>query len=285
MPSKVHDGLVHLIHDRPALAAELITDALHLTLPAYTIARLESADMTEVSSTPFRADAVVTLNSTDHTGMAIVAEVQRRPDEDKPFTWPVYLSTLRARLRCPVLLVVLSPTRRVANWSAQPIDCGHPGWTLRPLVLGPDQIPKITDRAAAAASPELALLSAITHGRRRDGRQTLDAAVAAITSVDKDRGRVYHDIVLAALPKAARQYLENLMADTGYVFQSEFALRHEAKGKAEGEADALLTVLAARGIAVSDSIRERISGCRDLPLLKAWLTKAVTARTADELFA
>ena len=62
-------------------------------------------------------------------------------------------------------------------------------------------------------------------------------------------------------------------------------MKAKLKAKAEGEADALLTVLAARGIAVSDSIRERIIGCRDLPQLKMWITKAVTANTADELFA
>ena len=133
----------------------------------------------------------------------------------------------------------------------------------------------------------------MAHGGRPECRETLDAAVTAITSLDRDRSAVYYDIVLAALPKAARRYLENLMADTDYVYRSELALRNQAQGrvegkaegKAEGEADALLTVLAARGIAVSDSIRERIIGCRDLPQLKMWITKAVTANTADELFA
>jgi hypothetical protein len=284
MPSKVHDGLVQLIRDRPALAAELITEALPVTLPSYTTARLESADSTDVSSTPFRADAVIALDGPERTSAAIVTEIQRRRDEDKHFSWPVYLATLRARLRCPVLLLVISPSQQIANWCAEPIDCGHPGWILHPFAIGPDQIPTITDHDQAIKSPELTLLSAIAHGPQPDGRKTIDAAVAAITSLDRDRGRVYHDIVLAALPKAARRYLESLMADTGYVFQSEFALRHQAEGKAEGEADALLTVLAARGIAVSDSIRERITGCRDLPQLKAWITKAVTAKTADELF-
>jgi hypothetical protein len=31
MPTKVHDGLIHLIRDRPAFAAELLSDALRVS--------------------------------------------------------------------------------------------------------------------------------------------------------------------------------------------------------------------------------------------------------------
>ncbi|WP_188191166.1 hypothetical protein [Nonomuraea sp. SYSU D8015] len=36
---------------------------------------------------------------------AVVLEVQRQYDEDKRWSWPVYLATLRARHKCPVLLL------------------------------------------------------------------------------------------------------------------------------------------------------------------------------------
>ena len=52
----------------------------------------------------------------------------------------------------------------------------------------------------------------------------------------------------------------------GYEYQSDFAKKYVAQGRAEGrvegrvegEAQALLTVLQARGIAVPDTARERI---------------------------
>jgi hypothetical protein len=81
MPSKVHDGLVHLLHQRPALAPDLLADGLRLPLPAYTTARLASADLTQISSTEFRADAVITLETpgAPEQTMTIITEVQRRP--------------------------------------------------------------------------------------------------------------------------------------------------------------------------------------------------------------
>jgi predicted transposase YdaD len=94
--------------------------------------------------------------------------------------------------------------------------------------------------------------------------------------------------------------MEELMASGNYEYQSEFAKTHQAKGRAEGrtegraegrtegraegEARSLLTVLDARGLVVSAEQKERITTCTDLELLGRWLRKAVTARSAEELF-
>jgi hypothetical protein len=59
----------------------------------------------------------------------------------------------------------------------------------------------------------------------------------------------------------------------------------EAKGKAEGKAEDLCAVLEARGLAVSDAIRQRIASCRDLATLDRWLVLAATAATAEAVFA
>jgi hypothetical protein len=40
------------------------------------------------------------------------------------------------------VLLVVSASGSVASWSAQPISLGHLDWTLKPLVLGPDQVPR-----------------------------------------------------------------------------------------------------------------------------------------------
>ncbi|MGE3284756.1 MAG: hypothetical protein AB7J32_01485 [Pseudonocardia sp.] len=63
------------------------------------------------------------------------------------------------------------------------------------------------------------------------------------------------------------------------------ARRYFSQGKAEGEARAVLAVLDARGIAVSDDARARITGCTDLEQLDVWVRRAVAAATVDELFA
>ena len=54
----------------------------------------------------------------------------------------------------------------------------------------------------------------------------------------------------------------------------------EAKGRAEGKAESILTVLAARGIAVSDTLRARILSCADAVTLDVWTRRAAVASTA-----
>ena len=55
------------------------------------------------------------------------------------------------------------------------------------------------------------------------------------------------------------------------------------EGRAETRADAVLTVLQTRGVAVPDAARERIMAQTDLELLKRWLVKAVVASSVDEV--
>lgn len=51
-------------------------------------------------------------------------------------------------------------------------------------------------------------------------------------------------------------------------------------GEAKGEAKSILAVLSARGIPVSDTIRERILGCTDIATLDVWIQRAAVAPTA-----
>ena len=58
----------------------------------------------------------------------------------------------------------------------------------------------------------------------------------------------------------------------------------QKEGKQEGEADAILLVLEARGLDVSDAERERITSCTDLKQLKRWIIRAATAEKTGDLF-
>lgn len=62
--------------------------------------------------------------------------------------------------------------------------------------------------------------------------------------------------------------------------------RAEARAEAriESQVESVLTVLHARGIAVSDAARERIRTQTDLELLKRWLVKAIDAKSIDDVF-
>jgi len=77
------------------------------------------------------------------------------------------------------------------------------------------------------------------------------------------------------------------MASGNYEYQSDFARRYVAQGKAEGRAEgrahAVLAVLAARGLDVPEDVRARITACTELERLDAWLARAVTAASAADV--
>jgi hypothetical protein len=57
-----------------------------------------------------------------------------------------------------------------------------------------------------------------------------------------------------------------------------------AEGRATGKVGAILEVLQARGLELSEEQRQRIASCRDLDRLSAWLERAVGAVSAECLF-
>ena len=57
----------------------------------------------------------------------------------------------------------------------------------------------------------------------------------------------------------------------------------EAKGAAMGKTKALLRVLSARGLEVTENQRDQIQQCTDSDTLDRWLDRAVTVRHTDDL--
>jgi hypothetical protein len=235
---------------------------------------------------------VVVLSDTAPV-LSVVVEVQRGRDLDKRWSWPVYLTSLRARMRCPAVLLVICNEPGIATWCERPIDLGHPGWVLRPLVVGSDAVPAITDDKQAADAPELAVLSAMAHGSEPGRTDILDTLHnGAFSAIDDERTRLYADIVLAVLSASARHHLEALMTTGTYKYQSDFARKYfdqgkaegEAEGKAEGKAEAVLTVIRARGLTVTDDACQRISACTDSEQLDTWIRLAATVDSIDALF-
>ena len=133
------------------------------------------------------------------------------------------------------------------------------------------------------------------------------AALAVLRTLDDDKAALYTDMVLFSMRAAARAILEDLMANGTYRYQSDFAKRYVAQGvvqgraegraegrteglelgrtegRAEGKALAVLAVLAERGVEVPDAVRAKVLACTDAPTLDAWITRAVTVKTASEL--
>ncbi|MFE3447845.1 hypothetical protein ACFXJ8_02835 [Nonomuraea sp. NPDC059194] len=178
------------------------------------------------------------------------------------------------------MLLVLTPSNKVAAWAAKPIVMG-PGSVTTPYAVGPGLMPVIRSDAEAIAMPEMAVLSALAHADGSAGIEVLEAVYASLVSLDDQRGRIYSDYLVTALPEAARKHLEELMAVGTYKYKSDFARKHQAEAKAEG----VLKVLARRKVTVPEEARERILACLDPELADVWFDRAFEITTIDELFA
>jgi len=237
MPSPLHESHLLLFRNQPALAAELMRSVLHVSLPQYREAQILSADFTDIQPAEYRADMAIQLRDED-TVFGIVLEVQLSQDKRKRFVWPAYVSLLRARLECPVELLVITPDESVARWAAQPIDIGRTN-IFTPVVVSPSGIPALVDDEAARANPELAVLSAMAHGCDENIERAARVALcahAAISGLDCDRSKLYCDLVIHSLSEAARNALRNMDAQA-YEYQSEFARQYVAQGREEGKAE------------------------------------------------
>jgi len=284
MPSMAHEVLLDLFKNRPTLAAEILDEVLGISLPAYTDARLASIDLTEIQPAEYRADLVVVLLEDDIPVRVIIVEVQLSTNPEKRFSWPAYATVSRAIHRCPVGLLIVAPDPAVARWCAEPIETGIPGFILRPPVLPRSSVPVVTEPEEADRRPELGVLSAMVHGETEQGAAIAAAVLPAILKLDDDRARLYYDLLYNSFNEAVRR--EMLMIK-GYEYQSDFAKKYVAQGRAEGRtqeaARNLLSVLRVRGIAVPDGARERILAETDPERLERWLDKAVVAASVNEV--
>lgn len=293
MPSQLHEALLYLFRNRPSLAPELLSAVLHAELPPYTGVRLDSAELTDIQPAEYRADLVVLLLEGDPV-LGIVVEVQLSPDERKRYVWPAYAVNLRARLKCPVCLFVVTADDSTARWAAKPIDLGG-GNRFVPLVLRPSGVPEVTDEDEARADPELAVLSVMAHGRDEDTSKAAKIAAAAQTAahdLDDERSGLYLDLILTSLSEVARKESQS-MDPAKYEYQSDFARRYVAQGRAagreegreegraEGRAALLEKQLTARFGFLPEDIKTRIATA-SIDELDAIGERLLSAKTLEE---
>jgi hypothetical protein len=285
MPSRLHEDLLRLFENRPALAAELAREALHASLPEYTEARVDSANLSDLRPAEYRADLVVLLMRNEPVH-GIVVEVQLARDVSKEYVWPAYVCNLRNRIRSPVCLLVLTVDEGVARWADQWVEIGGDN-RFKPWVVGPSGVPEITDEGTAREDPELAVLSGVAHGGDVDATKAVRialAAEAALLGLDAERAMMYRDMLDEALSEAARQALQS-MNPSRYEYKGPFAKRYYGQGLTEGEAkgraEIVLRLLAVRFGAVSEEVHARIRGA-SIEQLDRIGERLLTARSLSE---
>jgi hypothetical protein len=169
---------------------------------------------------------------------------------------------------------------------------------VQPVVLGPENVPSVTDPEEARLDATFAVFSALTHSRDAELDAILEALVGALNTIDRDTALILMEITEVGLGgTVGQQKWRDLMIKQLTPYMSEFRRQGieeglaeglaegRAQGLAEGRTEAILQVLDKRGIAVDDESRERIVSCTDLDILGAWLDRSFTATQVSDLFA
>lgn len=279
-----------LFRESPRLAPMLVARALGFELPADADVQVTAAEFAELDPPEYRADVVLRLPDARDpdrdraTREAFIVEVQLEVDPVKHYTWPQYVTAARTRFRCLATLVVVAVDERVARWCAQPIELDRAGNVFQPVVIGPGDIPVVTDETQARTWPELAVLSVIAHGHEPGSQAIGMVAMAACDQLDNPRARLYADLVYASLNEIARAALEDLMEQHKYTYQSDFAKKYVAEGVARGYRELLGAQLAQRFGELPVEIQARLDAA-DADTLNAWGRRVLTATSLADVFA
>lgn len=221
-----------------------------------------------------------------------MVEVQLRKAPGKRKAWAIYVVGTWAELEAPTTLVVLTPSKHVAQWASEAIDLGHGKAVIQPLALGPLQIPATMSLTEARARPDRLALSVLIHGHKRGsiGLARTALKVAHELASANEARRVLADLIVSGVNDHVRKIVEAEMIVDGEEWFSDvignfMKGRSEGleKGRIEGVVRSLWTVLEARGLRPSAAQRARIERCRDYEQLEVWLRRAMLAKSMAEV--
>ncbi len=292
-----HEAPLDVLREHPEVLLELLAlGGVQLDLASpQTVTVLESTTI-EVVPAHRHADFVAELR--DEAGgpvrAIVVLEVQRRPDPDKPRAWIQMVASVLGRHGARVVLVVLAFDEATARWARRSHDEG--ALLLRPVVLGPRDLPHLASVQAAREHLLLAVLVALARSAEAAARgsRTLSpeaeadvfhAAEAVTELADTQLRQRLASLIEGAAPAEIRARILELLEERG--MRSLEIIREEgrAQGRAEGEASTLLKLLRLRGIVVDEATAGRILSTKDVATLDRWVERALSARSVADVLA
>ncbi|WP_060887813.1 hypothetical protein [Streptomyces caniscabiei] len=287
MVSSPHEALHRIFQKDPALLTRALERVLRVPFPEPHEFAAMNVDLTEIAPVERRVDTFMRAEADEGTYLLVV-ESQGKKDEGKRRSWPYYLSYLYAKYHCEPVLIVTTQSSSTARWAAQPIHLGvrgRPSLTVRPLVLGPDNVPLIADESEVARDVTLAVFSAITHGKGRNAAAILEPLAAVLKDEDPESAMVFAELVESGLVDTqAKKFWKELMVPVNYFFKNPVAVAMREEVRVEERVAGILRILDRRHIEVPESVRERVSNCTDPDLLQVWWDRAIVATDAAELF-
>lgn len=286
MVTSSHEAM-HRIFQHDAAAIAHAFSVLKLPFSKPTAVEQVSVDLTETAPVERRADTILDITTVDDRFLMVV-EAQSSADDSRPDSWSYYVTFLRNKYKLPVILVVICHDHATARWATAPMKLGHAFWTtitLHPLVLGPHNVPAVTDPAVVVQDLPLAALSAVTHAREPEIGAILGAIVAGIRRLGgNETTEFYVELIEQGISHtdAAETWRKHMATDLSF-FRSESAQKLRAQGRAEGRAEDVLMILRHRGVLVTEDMADRIRSCADELQLATWLRRSLDVSSVEEL--
>lgn len=287
MVTHSHEVPIRLFQARPELAAELLVKTLGAALPAYASALPESEALTNDDPLELNCDgAAVFRNEAGVPVFAVIIEVQRREDKRKHYSWPMYLTILRARLKCPVRLLAVCTDAATADWARRPIEVGPPGFTFFADVIAPEEFVETDQDQSSQVAVELLILKAACGGPQ--AVETAHKIGRRLNDLSESERQQYAGWAMQLLSDEACNVLEEYMSMTYQEYlespAGKLELKGERRGERLGQIKGLLKLLRARGIEVPESARLRIEAVTDDEELDRWYMRAVIADRVEQIF-
>jgi hypothetical protein len=277
-----HEALHRVFRESPNLFTATIHRVFEVDFPEIVESEVIDTDLTETRPMERRPDTVLKAQ-TSAGPQLLVVEAQNREEPSKIRSWAYYLSFLENRYRIPATLMIVTPSEATARWARRPLRLGLPGFPsmeLYPFVVGPDNIPFITEVEEAIEDVDFAVLSTLTHRLNPDIEKALTPLAAALDTLEPERSAIWADLTEVGLEGCAQDFWRQIMQTMQYEFGSQLALETTVKERIR----LILKFLDMRGIPVTDAERRRIEACTDLEMLEAWVMRAPSVQSVDELF-
>ncbi|GAB2663598.1 hypothetical protein [Nocardia goodfellowii] len=288
MVSPQHEAMHRLFQHDPGTFARAFR-ALGLPFPDPDEVALLSTDLTEPAPIERRADTVLRISSS-HGPFLLVVEAQRRQDRGKAAAWAYYIAFLHTKYELPIVLLIICQDEPTALWAEGPLHIGTPIWpslAVRPLVLGPHNVPRVTDVATAASDIPLAALSAITHAKEPDVGAILKAFALALRDIgEAPEHNVFAELTALGLGRNSEpaQLWRKLMSIDLSFFRSDVSNLLREQGAVQELVEDILLILERRGVEVPDAALTEIRSSTNREILRTWLLRAATADSIEDLF-
>lgn len=289
MPTSLHQGIIALFRDDPALAFDLLAEVFGVSVPISGRIGERSAALDRFApcfgdTGELRPDLALSLTHAEHPqgGVGLIIEVQGRAENLKRWRMAVYRALLAERLQLPVALLLVPLSISASRWArglGQLEVPPHEGL----LVLDWQNMPHVAEPGLARRRPSKAILAALLRAVVRDFGHLRTALELALELGDDRRWR-YAASILSAAPPPLRERLRNELAMDHRYELTELEYNsiayHDGRehgreaARREGLVELLLTILELRHIPIDAETRAKIEGCEQIAELERWVARA-----------